>query len=182
MKQFLSIFLLLVLCSCSKDIPSTQIIPVTSTQFEKVTTPIQPTYNIRINNSNSIGKIKGLYIDGVIQKLDVGNYPIGYNEVGYAKTHDPICPNVYFPNGCKTVLTVLYENGDKFNSVSIKRIKNGAGQVYIDGLSASIDGINFIWNGVYSSSNTSLLGVNWNGKKIQPSNDIWVEPIEIIAK
>lgn len=182
MKKLLvaSIISIVLFSSCEKD----DIVPIQQPTQVVIPTPVAqtttPSYNVIIENSNPTKKIIGLYIDGKLQKLDVGSYPVGYNQKAYAKSHDYICPNVYFPNGCRTLISVVYSEGGSFNSVKISRYKNGRRWATWDGLSGTSNSFNFIFNG--SGNNSSTLGVNWGGQGVRPSNDVWTGPIEIIAK
>lgn len=181
MKKILFILFAVSIVSCEKD----EILPVNPTIQRQpiVTTPVTPipsvqTHGLVIENYNPTKKITGLYIDGVLQKLDIGSYPVGYNQKVYAKSHTPICPYVYFTEGCKTITTLTYSDGGKFNEVRINRYKNG--RVWQTLFADTEKGTSFIWNG--TSNTSSTLGVNWNGQRQRPSNDIWNGPMEIIAK
>ena len=108
--------------SCKKDeIPTPQ--PITTTAqptTPTVSTPSTPTttsYGIIIKNTHPTKTITGLLIDGKLQKLDVGNYPIGKNQDGYGKSHDPICSTVEFTKGCTTMISVTYGGTGSFNSI-----------------------------------------------------------------
>ena len=173
------------LSSCEKDehIPI-QSVPQTttlnnSTSSTNPPTPSVMTHGVVIENYHPTKKITGLYIDNILQKLDIGTYPVGYNQKVYAKKHTPICPYVYFTEGCKTETVITYSDGSKFNSVRINRYKNG--RLWMTLWGDTEKGVWFIWNGG-NSNNSSTVGVNWNGQRKRPSNDVWDGPIEIIAK
>lgn len=179
MKKILILILSMSLFSCEKDV----LTPISISPQTTVSTPtVTPTvyYKVVIENYNPTKKIVGFYIDGVLQKLDVGTYPVGYNQKVYAKNHSPICENVYFPKGCKTLISIEYSDGGWFNEVKINRFKNGRAVQGIDGIAGNAKGSYFIWNAV--PPNSSTIGVKWNGQGVRPSNDVWNDKIEIIAK
>jgi len=177
---------LLFLTSCNKDLPTVRAVstPVQTTAPVVVqpTTPVATTSAITIKNTHPTKTITGVYIDGVLQKLDVGSYPVGANQTVTAKKHDVICPYVYFPLGCRTKIDIRYggtsTTDNTFNDVKVYRVKSRYEDLIISG-PVSEDGMQFIWN---YRGGTSTLGIDsWLNGGYQISRDIWYEPIKIIA-
>ena len=171
-----SVLSVVLFSSCEKDMPT----PIVEDPT-KLSTFDASKYKFHVTNGHPTKKITGVYIGGVLQKLDIGNYPIGYGQEGYAKTFSPICENVYYPNGCKTELRITYSGEGKFENVYVFGRSTATGVISRDLIDVGTISA-FTWNSGINIKNSSLQGIVWGTDTVKKSADVWSQLLFIGVK
>ena len=161
-KLFLLTVLGLTLLSCEKEITYPPTRPVVVTTNTTTTKPKQnplEVYNMMIINNHPTKQITGVYIDNVLQELDSGSYPVGYNDTVFALEHDIICEYmVYGIQQCTTQIRVEYASSPEFNKIVIERYHNINRTALYEVIPINKSSpCTVIWQGGYPASNFNTL-------------------------